>query len=63
MKVKCRGYEGELVSLYAHAVCDITGCTVFATYDVEIKLKPSEVITLSEVPPLEIEVINAKTAD
>lgn len=63
MKVKCRGYEGELVQLYENAEKDITGNTIFSTYDVHIKLKPGEEITLYEVPPVEIEVINAETAD
>lgn len=63
MRVKCRGYDGELVQLYGNTKEDITGHTVFVTYDVHIKLKPGEEITLYEIPPVEIEVINAKPAD
>lgn len=56
IRVKCRGYDGELVGISANLTEDITGHTVFVTYDVEIKIRPSENVTISEVPPVEIDV-------
>lgn len=56
MKVKCRGYEGEVAEMYS--VYDITRLGgILGVYDLKILVKLGEVIELSNVRDDEIEFI------
>lgn len=58
IKVKCRGYEGDLTRLDSDIVQtkSLHGDTLkLATYDIEIDISDTESVTLREVKACEIE--------